>query len=55
MKTAVEWLEDQLGIKEIVADPIYSNLMRIFAEAKQIEKEQFDKLKDFDTWKEWKD
>jgi hypothetical protein len=38
--TAVEWLADQLGINEIVADPIHSGLIRIFAEAKQMEANQ---------------
>jgi hypothetical protein len=31
-----------LGIKEIIE------------EAKQMEKQQLESLKDFDTWKEWK-
>ena len=46
---AVEWLlnsldynQNMLGIKEIIE------------EAKQMEKQQLESLKDFDTWKEWK-
>jgi len=48
-QSAVEWLLDSLdynqnmlGIKEIIE------------EAKQMEKQQLESLKDFDTWKEWK-
>jgi hypothetical protein len=48
MKTAVEWLYDQI---ENEGKCIYE----ILEQAKEMEKEQFDKLKDFDTWKEWKD
>ena len=39
MKTAVEWFAETLGITEIVG-PEYSGLIRIYAEAKQMEKEQ---------------
>lgn len=38
-QTVVEWLEEQLGIKEIIG-PEHSGLIRIFAEAKQMEKQQ---------------
>jgi hypothetical protein len=48
MKTALEWLYDQI---ENEGKCIYE----ILEQAKEMEKEQFDKLKDFDTWKEWKD
>jgi hypothetical protein len=48
-QTAVEWLVDSLdynqqmlGIKEIIE------------QAKEMEKENLESLKDFDTWKEWK-
>jgi hypothetical protein len=48
-QTAVEWLlsmldynEKMLGIKEIIE------------QAKEMEKENLESLKDFDTWKEWK-
>ena len=48
-QSAVEWLlnsldynQNMLGIKEIIE------------EAKQMEKQQLESLKDFDTWKEWK-
>lgn len=52
-QTAVEWLEWKLGIKDIVG-PEHSGLIRIFAEAKQMEREQFEKLEEFEYWKEWK-
>ncbi len=38
MKTAVEWFAEQLGITEIVG-PEYSGLIRIYAEAKEMEKD----------------
>jgi len=48
-ETAVEWLlnmidynQQMLGIKEIIE------------QAKEMEKENLESLKDFDTWKEWK-
>jgi hypothetical protein len=59
--TAVEWL-----IEEISSSKYFYNLMEdinsrstvaqsnIFEQAKEMEKEQMEKLKDFDTWKEWK-
>jgi hypothetical protein len=48
-QTAVEWLEQEIGSKN----------MGTFLEEKikialQMEKEYLEKLKDFDTWKEWK-
>lgn len=36
--TAVEWLMEQLGVNEIVGTD-YSGLIRIFAEAKEMEKQ----------------
>jgi hypothetical protein len=38
-QTAVEWLMEQLGVNEIVGTD-YSGLIRIFAEAKEMEKQQ---------------
>ena len=60
-KTPVEWLIDEamnLVIQymngtlneETLDDDIY----RIGTRAKEMEKEKLDSLKDFDTWKEWK-
>ena len=31
------------------------HLKGVLEQAKEMEKEQFEKLKDFETWKEWKD
>jgi len=42
MKTAVEWLINELGYKEIVESE-YPTLNRIFAGAKEIEKEQISR------------
>jgi hypothetical protein len=46
--TAVEWLVEQLkesiGLKD----------MQVIEKAKEMERKQAEKLKDFDTWKEWK-
>ena len=60
-KTPVEWLIDEamnLVIQymngtlneETLDDDIY----RIGTRAKEMEKEKLESLKDFDTWKEWK-
>jgi len=49
-KTPVEWLEDQY-IKHS------SNLLEMrkaFEQAKKMDKERLESLKDFETWKEWK-
>jgi len=35
-------------------DNISDYVLRIFEQAKEMEKQQLEKLKDFDTWKEWK-
>jgi hypothetical protein len=47
-QTAVEWLVEQLkesiGLKD----------MQVIEKAKEMERKQAEKLKDFDTWKEWK-
>jgi len=57
MKTAIEWFLSEFK-KQVWFEPnseldVWINDLMI--KAKQIEKEQFDKLKDFETWKEWKD
>jgi hypothetical protein len=60
-KTPVEWLIDEamnLVVQymngtlneETLDDDIY----RIGTRAKEMEKEKLESLKDFDTWKEWK-
>ena len=46
-QTPIEWLE--MKISEGLAD------VETIQKAKEMEKEQMEKLKDFDTWKEWKD
>ena len=48
--SAVEWLVDALMIKDEA--PNYNQW--VIDKAKQMEQEQLEKLKDFDTWKEWK-
>lgn len=45
--TAVEWLEYMWTLQ----GAIYLNDIN---KALEMEKEQMEKLKDFDTWKEWK-
>ena len=44
-KTAVEWFYQRILSKDIKA---------VFEQAKEMEKEQLESLKDFDVWKEWK-
>jgi hypothetical protein len=56
-QTAVEWFLSEFK-KQVWFEPnseldVWINDLMI--KAKQMEKEQFDKLKDFDTWKEWKE
>ena len=48
--TAVEWLIEKFNITNV--DLSHHKL--IIQQAKEMEKEQMEKLKDFDTWKEWK-
>ena len=52
--TAVEWL---LKILEAQKEDAfnYDEWLITFNYALEMEKEQFEKLKDFETWKEWKD
>ena len=60
-KTPVEWLVDE-GMKLLVQamtgtlneDTIEDDVYRIVTKAKEMEKEKLESLKDFDTWKEWK-
>ncbi len=47
--SAVEWLENEIGVNNM-GDFLKNKIKQ----AKEIEKEQLEKLKDFDTWKEWK-
>jgi hypothetical protein len=48
-QTAVEWL-----FEKIIDSNHDDDLYEILEQAKEIEREQIEKLKDFDTWKEWK-
>ena len=47
--TPVEWIEQTIDKKYMGDD-----LKLVIEQAKQIEIDQAKKLKDFDTWKEWK-
>jgi hypothetical protein len=49
--TTVELLLDWLGKNHYY---IGNDLLEKVEELKEVEKQQFEKLKDFDTWKEWK-
>ena len=49
--TAVETLLDWLGKNHYY---IGNDLLDKVEELKRVEEEKFEKLKDFDTWKEWK-
>jgi hypothetical protein len=55
-KTSVEWLGKEL---ESYGDPGYckiewETLDLLIQQAKEMDKENLESLKDFDTWKEWK-
>ena len=54
--SAVEWLNSEVERLTTRAGIYMSWEMMdsIIRQAKQMEKEQLEKLKDFDTWKEWK-
>ena len=60
-QTALEWIFNEMerlrvNVKINNMDD-YKFIIRraeIFEEAKQMEKQQLESLKDFDTWKEWK-
>ena len=56
MKTAVEYAEELINvILYYIDEEDMQRINEVFNDAKQIEKKQFEKLKDFETWKEWKD
>jgi hypothetical protein len=60
-QTPVEWLIDE-GMKLVIQymngtlneDTLDDDIYRIGTRAKEMEKERLEYLKDFDTWKEWK-
>lgn len=54
--TAVNWLEEAIteNLKEIITKCNVELMELLFIQAKRIEQENLEKLKDFDTWKEWK-
>jgi hypothetical protein len=47
-KTAVEWLIEKLEIFATEKE------MNIIDQALEMERKEFEKLEDFDYWKEWK-
>jgi len=47
--SAVEWLENEIGLNNM-GDFLRDKIQQ----AKEIEKAELEKLKDFETWKEWK-
>jgi hypothetical protein len=47
--SAVEWLENEIGLNNM-GDFLKDKIKQ----AKEIEKAELEKLKDFETWKEWK-
>jgi hypothetical protein len=58
-QTPIEWLIEQLTESGINYNPLekdgYSKTQeKLFEQAKEMDKRRMDKLKDFDTWKEWK-
>ena len=60
-QSAVEWLVDesmklvaQVMTGTLNEDTIEDDVNRIVTKAKEMEKQQLESLKDFDTWKEWK-
>jgi|TARA_R110000868_G_scaffold39555_3_gene137683 hypothetical protein len=60
-QTAVEWLIDE-SMKLVVQymkgtlneDTLDDVIYELGTKAKEMEKENLESLKDFDTWKEWK-
>ena len=55
--SAVDWLIDKLYDMDIKVtdDGEYGlELYEAFKEAKRLEEDNLEKLKDFETWKEWK-
>ena len=57
MKSAVEclWITLFEIKKNVPFNEQTEAILKAYHEAKELEKEQFERLKDFDTWKEWKD
>jgi sulfur relay (sulfurtransferase) DsrF/TusC family protein len=60
-QTAVEWYNEQLNLygdmafnKEISLSQYHIKKQELVEQAKEMEKENLESLKDFDTWKEWK-
>ena len=55
-QTAINWFEYQLkdNLGNIVINQNWQLLEDLIQQAKEIEKAELEKLKDFDTWKEWK-
>lgn len=59
-QTAVEWLFERfidlnadMKYSVIAWEEYLSKRADLFEQAKEMEKEQFDTLRDFDKWKEW--
>jgi hypothetical protein len=48
-QTAVEWLFEQVVNR---TERVY--FLKELEQAKEMERQKLEKLKDFDTWKEWK-
>ncbi len=60
-QTALEWIFNEMERLRVNAEinnmDDYKFIIRraeIFEQAKEMEKQQLESLKDFDTWKEWK-
>jgi|688.fasta_scaffold460262_2 tRNA/tmRNA/rRNA uracil-C5-methylase (TrmA/RlmC/RlmD family) len=60
-QTALEWIFNEMERLRVNAKinnmDDYKFIIRsaeIFEQAKEMEKQQLESLKDFDTWKEWK-
>lgn len=52
-KTAVEWLAEEFR-DTILKEYGEVRFLELVEHAKEIEEQRLEKLKDFDTWKEWK-
>ena len=53
-KSAVEWLGKQLTMLDRKI-PMYEVILNgLIEQAKQMESDNLERLKNFDTWKEWK-
>lgn len=60
-QSPVEWLIDE-AMRLVIQymngtlneDTLDNDIYRIGTRAKEMEKERLESLKDFDTWKEWK-